>query len=472
MKIIPVEAREWLPDQPDLNNPGLTLAKNVFPTPGGYGPVREIDFSPDVASLSQDTGIPDTEFVVECFAKLSSKRYVISSGHSVKYFNASNSVQDVTPASGFEINTKFDFTAFAVYGDDVYINSASLTGGGLYKFVDGSAGTFVSGSPGSPVMARVGNFLMTASVTTLTWSAFNDPDTWTITPGNQAGSAQVANPEYGIVTKITGGRTPLIFQEYGISRLEYVGPPLIWRTTPISAGYGARAIGSAVVANDITYFMDHGGPCATDGSSVVRLGDNVVNRWVEENTVAIPVRTIHWREGRKIIWEPNAGYKAGGSATPNNKFLVYDYSLDQFSYFEYTGLTLFHDGDTPRVSNENRPLYGVGAYTGSFFTGPLTEQTLAAEIETGHLAAQPGHRTAVRGAEPLYTGSGATCAVSTKETVNGAATVSNYTAQNAQGFCDLNGSGRYVGIKTNIAPASEWSDFSGWNVDAEVTGEN
>jgi len=30
----------WLPDRPNLQNPGATVALNVVPMPGGYGPFQ------------------------------------------------------------------------------------------------------------------------------------------------------------------------------------------------------------------------------------------------------------------------------------------------------------------------------------------------------------------------------------------------------------------------------------------------
>ena len=37
---------EWLPDQPDLENPGLTVAKGVIPGSGGYRPfLKQVTFS-------------------------------------------------------------------------------------------------------------------------------------------------------------------------------------------------------------------------------------------------------------------------------------------------------------------------------------------------------------------------------------------------------------------------------------------
>ena len=34
---------EWLPDLPDYGNPGATIAKNVFPEDGGYGPLPALN---------------------------------------------------------------------------------------------------------------------------------------------------------------------------------------------------------------------------------------------------------------------------------------------------------------------------------------------------------------------------------------------------------------------------------------------
>ena len=35
---------EWLPDQPALNNPGATVAKNVTPAARGYRAVKDLAY--------------------------------------------------------------------------------------------------------------------------------------------------------------------------------------------------------------------------------------------------------------------------------------------------------------------------------------------------------------------------------------------------------------------------------------------
>ena len=50
---------EWLPDLPDLDNPGLTEANNVIPSDGGYKPFRPLTSLSDPVPATS-SGEPQT----------------------------------------------------------------------------------------------------------------------------------------------------------------------------------------------------------------------------------------------------------------------------------------------------------------------------------------------------------------------------------------------------------------------------
>ena len=215
---------------------------------------------------------------------------------------------------------------FVAYDDDVYHFGND---GKQYKSVAGNTYSLVTSSAPNAVRvaAKVGRFIMTGTRSTLQWSAFNDPESWTIGQGTRAGLAVVNNPELGQITGITSGRSSLVFQEFGISRLTYVGSPQVFRNDPVSYIIGALRH-SMIDVGGIAYFIGTSGqsggvdtlPEGKVYSSAKRTGqkwqtsaNGKVSDWISENfdtgassthRLRIP---IYDRPRRQIIWGSGTG---------------------------------------------------------------------------------------------------------------------------------------------------------------------
>lgn len=459
MPDIEIPFGEWLPDQADFENPGLVEAKNVIPTSKGYAPARGAGTSR--ASVS---GTPN---FAEYFVSASYGRplVLVRNGSTLGIYDRDASLGWTLLASqavtgGGETNTsvtRFDDTLIISANSAAYqLNLASPAGG---------FSTLTLPTSGPSVVEVVNKFLLVADVSEsrFYYSAFNDFDDFTADLRTQAGSTPLDTPELGPITEIIGGRTPLLFQKNGITRLEYVRPPTVWADRLISSEFGCIAPNAAVTYGDITYFLSPQGFCATDGASVVRIGDGKVDRWLFEERDSLNTgRNLNSVfasvdfENQNVLWHINSG----------EVVVVYSIRTDSFSYIEddsNIGLffSLYQDNTEPPT---------LHLLNSTDITESEGGDALAAEMTPGHQALVKGTRTSVNGFEPVYTGSGATCAASSKQTINGDATVTAYVSQTDTGLCPVRADGRALAPSVRFPAAASWDEFKGVIAKVDTSG--
>lgn len=445
---------EWLPDRADFENPGLIEAKNVIPTEAGYAPLRgpgtrEIDVTPsEIVNLAYPLVSQSS----------TGDAYAITSGYNGSSTNlrlihrpASSTWTTVDTQSAVGIGS---INSVAQFDDKVIVSS----GASAYQIDLSTSGTFsalTTPNSGAIVLAAPNKFLMLGELTstTLHWSAFNDFDDFTVDSRTQAGSASLDTPRLGPITNIISGKSTIVFQQSGVTRLDYVGPPLVWADTLISSEFGCVGPNAAVAHGGSVYFLSHQGFCVTDGASVQRIGEGKVDRWLfEENdgfgpssTVpGYPIATID-HDLELIYWTFDFG----------DNTVIYSMRTNSFSRSDSdSGLRFSTINNRPQEERQ------FTLKNGSVF---LVEDgdALAAEMTTGHASLNTGGRTEVDAFEPIYTGSGATVAASSKQTINGAATVTDYAAQNAIGVCNVRASGRSLAASVRFPAGADWDEFAG-----------
>src|SRR5690606_8912608 len=122
-----------------------------------------------------------------------------------------------------------DTWQFAQFGDGVFAVSRNVQPQTVADItVANSHFADLAGAPNNATsVARVNDFLMMGKDFTVHWSAFNNPTDWTPDVGTQAGN-QPLDQERGEIISIVGLDYAAIFQERGVRRAAYVGPPVIW----------------------------------------------------------------------------------------------------------------------------------------------------------------------------------------------------------------------------------------------------
>lgn len=462
MPIVDFPFREWLPDQADLNNPGLVQTQGAYLSPGGWRPLMELN-SPDPTSTTlpyhESYGLYD--YTQESSSGLNSGVIYVNQGTAYSLDDDGAQLSTFV----YDSDTLFGYADFARFGDSVYIGGYTRNGTpgrhDLFKFdTDSQTFSAVSGSiPAGVTLARISNFLVMGGTSegaavspySIRWSGFNQPEEWATSDLTLAGSAQMEFPSLGPVTAISGGDYGLIFQERGVTRLDFVGGAQVWQQTVVSQSWGTGGARSVIKVGDLHYFANDVGIFVTDGNTVRDIGRGKVSQ--------------------RVTSTPKGSFTfTYASYNPVTRCINWIFS-DVSGIFYNIDTGTFSNGSEPAARGEsqtkNEPPYGMSEVTSS--TARLARydgDTQNARLVTGHIS-NDGDRIFVDGIEPQYTGSGAEARLSSKETLAEATDIVDFytgtmTPQNtATGIIDVTADGRSVALLINFDGGSDWSDFTG-----------
>jgi len=155
-----------------------------------------------------------------------------------------------------------------------------------------AAGAAFSALGGSPpkasYVAANQNFVMLAGIDTnrdqVSWSALQNPTSWTPSIATQAGNYRLLDTP-GIISGITAFRDSfVVFKHNSIYMGRYIGVPYIFEFKPVSTRVGM--IGdSAVECDGKLYFFHHSGFYEFDGQSLRNIGTPVIQSFLAEHGV-------------------------------------------------------------------------------------------------------------------------------------------------------------------------------------------
>lgn len=464
--MIEIPLGQWLPDHPTYKNPGCEVADNVIPTTGGYGPFP--------SPVGQSQTVSDTVYGAQQFFDNSGSSVIVG-GTVDSLFIRRSTITETSGLSSIGTNEAWDFARF---NDFVIATAAGNSPQYLTDIDSDNTWSALTGSPPTAKrVAKVGDFLMMGNITgapnRIQWSAINDPaGSWASSRRTQAGQVDL-DPKFGDVQRIVGGRYALVFQERGISRLDYVGPPQVWANRIISDGRGAVAPFSVVNIGYLTWFLSQDGWYVTNGTEVQPIGSQRVNRWffaaADDDYLGTVQGAIDW-VNECLVWSfVNRGETGYGCQ------LVYSWAQDAFSTAGNTvdwivgsqtaGIDLdsldaiYGNLDAIPLSLDAtafkpgaRTLGGFIATEYSTFDGT----PLAAQWDTGEFQPSPGRRVHVSAVRPVMdvTDWDMTAQLILRDN-RGAVTYSNQATAGWDGSCSVRGEGEKVAVRLR-KPAGEW----------------
>lgn len=479
-----IQVGEYMPDMPDFQNPGAITAKNVIATARGYRPL------PAFAAYS----------TTPLGARAQGAYYVHSSdgtafqfaGDITKLYKLGGTFAwaDVSRAAGGAYATEaLDKWSFAKFGTNV----VAVNGTDNPQRFDVDADvlfSLVAGSPptGPRYVATIGDFVVFARLLaarmTVQWGPINSlTNSWATSATTQADSQVI--PDGGAITGLVGFEYGgFLMQERCIRRMDYEGPPLIFRFRKILDNIGATIDGSVASHGDRVFFCDRSGfYMLTQGSEVVPIGAEKVNRtfWADLDqsnkhrvtSMADPVNACY------VVSYP----AAGNDGTPN-RLLLYHWDTNRWSYAEpgnhemiypgvsQTGYTLagldavsatlgglpFPLG-SPVWAGTQTPL--MAAFNTSHNIGYFNGDNLEATVDTGEVQLIPPGRAFVRSLRPVVNGGTPTVALITRDRTSDAVTVGMDVAINSAGFCRVRSNARYHRARIKVPAASAWSHLQG-----------
>lgn len=324
-----IEFPEYLPDLPDLNNPGTTVANNVVPSGDSYEEFNE--FTETIATALAE--YPRGAILIRDPGTGQSSNFA---GTRTKLYKATSSTwDDVSQAGGYNLGTdsQWSFTQFGnlVIAVCIEEDMQSFNLSSSLLFSDLSADVT---RPNARYVATVRDFVMVGNTEDsvdgnkphrVRWSAINDATSWTVSATTQA-DFQDLDAQFGWITGIVGGDYAVIFQERAITRIDYIGSPAVFQFNTVEHNQGTILPKSIIRVGTLIYYIGIDGFYVFDGSRSVSIGANKVDKFfLQDFDSTYPNRVSAAVDYTRqlVFWSyPGPGNNGG---TPN-RMLIYNYS--------------------------------------------------------------------------------------------------------------------------------------------------
>ena len=487
----------WLPDQPALQNPGVTVAKNVIPAAKGYRSVKSfVDFSN--AASNRLRGVftaKDTDGNVFLFAGDNAKLY--------RYSQTDKDLDDVSKSGSPAYDLANSGTST---GDErwrfVQFGSTVIAAGGigeeLQKWTLGSDSTFsnLSGTPPkADFIAVVRDQVWTANIDEgsgrkpfrVRWSAINDETSWTVGT-NQADFQDIFGGDSGAITGLIGGQQATIMMERGIAVAYYVGIPLIYQIDLVETSRGCPYPNSIANVGNNIFYLARDGFFKFDGRQSTPIGAEKVDDFFQKDFNSAKIDKVSCAVdpiNQIVAWSYVSNTNVG--STPD-KIIVYNYAIDNWSLLEVstellapistTSVTMEAlDTQAANLDALSGTLDSTSFKGGTFFFGGSLDNKIksfsgtpiAATIETAEVPVNPGRHSVVTKTVPYFTDGSVTMQVGTRDRQDEVVTFSSTSSLTNDGFCLHRDQGRFHRFRMNIS--GTWDFAQGVDVEGRSLGQ-
>ena len=482
----------WMPDRAPLNNQGELEATNVIPTEDGYGPIKALATQATAidARCQGAAAISNTEGVVSTYAGDASKLYEIK---------ADGSPTDVTVSGGYTTAAdgqwefaQFDQTFIATNFNDP-VQGITLGGAQFSNLIDGTY------QPKFRHIDPVRDFLVGGNSSDSTdgdkpnrvwWSGYRDPTDFTPAASTQCDFEDLE--EGGWVQRIVGGTDyGLIFQERQITRMSYIGPPIVFQFDTIDRKRGTPIPGSVIAFGRLVFFWSDDGFMMNDGVQTIPIGHRAVDRKFNNDfndTYISRVFSAIDPINKIVMWSfPGESQSTAGDP---NRIWFYNWAENKWAEAEVDlelvyraltpGLTL-EDMDTISTqldslpfSLDSRAFTGGTLISGAFNTDHrlchFSGSNLQATIDTGERQLFGGGKAELVGARPYVDGGTPTVTVGSRQAPQGSNSFGSAVAVDGTGYSSQLVQGRYHRLRTIVPAESTWTNAQGIEVFANGAG--
>lgn len=483
---------QWLPDQADYKNPGVVVAKNVYPSSGGF-----TKFEAPYGSGSVTT---ETVAGAALFVKADNTPIVVG-GSSTRLFSRIST--GITETTGYTAIDSDHVWRFERYNDMIIAVTPNNVPQYLTDLDTDTGWSALGGTPPkAAVVGRVSDFVVMGDLTDidastspyrLRWSALNNPNGNWVTDRGELSDYRDLDPKYGRITGITGGRFGIVFQERAIWRMTFIGSPKVFDFEEISVDRGCSAPDSVVTVGFNTYFLSQDGFYVTNGSSIEPISSQRISEWfsneLRQSEIDRTQGAMNWAK-QAIVWT----FIPTEAATFTRQ-IIYSWAEDKWSYAtEIVDFLVKAKVDVTTLADlaTQYPggIGGIGAigssdfesknFTLAAFTASgagsefavLSGAAREATIETGDFQVFPGSNSHVSGILPMVenaTGNTTTQVLSrTKQ--GGTQTVSTATNEGDDGFCPHKVDARFISARMVIPAGASWNNASAMLVQARKSG--
>ena len=427
---------QWLPDQFDLNNPGLEMAKNCLPGKNGF---RNY---PSFVRESSNAIDGDAKGMFSTKDGSGASFIFVGDDDKLYRYAPSFEFQDISRPAGYLSTDEWDFTIF----DQTTIATNWSDVPQYYEI--GQTTTFqdLGGAPPrAKYVATIRDFVVLGYVSdaqgeqpTRLWrSPRNAPQgPWVANPSTQCGFANI--PDSGPITGLSGGAFGIALTYGGVHRLTYVGSPQVFQRDEIGNGVGCELSGSVIRRVDARgifanlFFIGKDGFYISDGSTVSQIANDRTNEWFFgklDNTRKQQIRGGVFASADCTIWS----FPSISSTGQNDLYIAFSYANNSWAYGEID-VEILGQTDSPTrgvddiddlvdetttevdsaIWEQSSDQFGAIDHEGYFgtFVGP----NLAPMFETGDMRPIRGRRSSIAEIYPDMDGVVST-AVKSGETV-------------------------------------------------------
>jgi len=459
---------EYLPDLPDFQNQGATVAKNVVPLISSYGQMKGLNPLSGAIDARARGGISlrDTIGNSQAYVGDATKLY----GLEIMDFN------DYSKSGGYTTSTD-ELWEFAKWGNTVIATNFSDD----IQVITVGDTTFAD-LGGTPPKARhinvIRDFVVVGNTYDATdgnvpnrvrWSGINNSETWAVSAATQS-DYQDLQGNGGWVQKIVGGEYGVVFQERAIWRMTYIGSPAVFQFDEVEPNRGTPAPNSVTRFGDTIFYLGIDGFYKMEnGVRSTPIGTNKVDDTffadLDEtyyDRVSAAVDTT-----QTLVYWSYAG--AGNTDGRPNKLMIYNWTTGKWSTAEIDTEYLFNYSpqgytldsldnvstslDDLNHSLDSRAWTGTSSVLGCFnadnklcdFTGSALDATL----ETTEAQPVDNARAVITSLRPITDGT-ATVQLGARENQADSVTWSADTALNSIGEANIRSSSRYHRARVNI----------------------
>lgn len=488
---------EYMPDQPDLENPGMEVARDCLPRLNGY------DALPTLQSLGF-SGLPSRPVGAYGAADSIGSKYLLAGTADKLWRLADGAWRDISRTSPeYAQVSAWEFTEW-----DADVLAASA-GNRMQRYPLGAANAEdlteepVAGAHIAVVRSQVvvGGVIDEdgSNPQRLRWSGVNAYTDWAPNADTLAGFGDIRTPG-GDIQRVSGGEFGVVLLERSIYRMTFVGGDLVWQLDEVDPGIGTPAPGSVIRRGDRVFFLGNDGMRMTQGAASTAIGEERVDLEVLSDLDVAHVTRITagvYTAEQIIVWAyPGAGNTNGQP----NRLLIYNYGTDRWALGD-EAVEILVGAATPNRSidgfddnvtfggTQSPPLYDsideipgslddpiwgggepqlmaldaagdVGTYTGSARNGTF---------ETGEFEVSPGRRTFLTEMRNLSNAPGSVALeIGHRQSQSDPVVWTGPASPNADGIIPVRVNDRYMRIRVQLD--SGFSHSNGVQLFGEVAG--
>lgn len=374
----------FMPDLPNYDNPGTIVATNVIPQGISYKQFPDLTpYASALAEFAQGAiSTRDPQFGTSFnFVGTASKIYLLGKTTPGVYDDVSKAGGYTTGADENWYFTEFGARVLATNFDDP-IQSYKMGTSTLFEDLSTDA-------PNARYITTVRDFVMVGNTNDGTdgfvpnrvrWCGIGDATKWVVSSVTMA-DFQDLDSSYGWITQVVGGNYGLVFQEKAITRMDFVGSPVVFDFNTIERSNGTKYPGSVRPFGTLTFYIGIDGFYVFDGSLSTPIGVDQVDKFFFNDLDTnhdFKISSAIDYTNHLVMW----AYPGAGNVNGNpNKILIYNYSPNSKMKWALIDLTqsanvstgieyLYSaisegyslDGiDQWQVDNQNPPVTSLGA---------------------------------------------------------------------------------------------------------------